>query len=82
MYIYRSNKVERRNMPVLPNCKCDWSFPCVTMMIGSEIFKTNPYGYHPSLLISEGEILWEYAKLVQLVKEVSVENGECYVLFT
>lgn len=35
------------------------------------IFETNPYEGHPSLTNLEAEVLWQYAKLAQNVKEVS-----------
>jgi DASH complex subunit DAD3 len=38
----------------------------------SDIFNNNPYGSHPSLTTTEAEILWEYAKLAQHVKLVSM----------
>jgi DASH complex subunit DAD3 len=34
------------------------------------IFETNPYETHPSLSPLEADVLWEYAKLSQHVKEV------------
>jgi hypothetical protein len=37
---------------------------------GSDIFHKNPYESHPSLSPTEAEVLWEYAKLAQHVKEV------------
>jgi DASH complex subunit DAD3 len=35
-----------------------------------EIFSVNPYENHPSLTQIEAEVLWEYAKLNQHVKDV------------
>lgn len=37
---------------------------------GPEIFATNPYADHPSLSETEAEVLWQYAKLSQNIKEV------------
>jgi DASH complex subunit DAD3 len=36
------------------------------------IFETNPYETHPSLSPLEADVLWEYAKLSQHVKEVCI----------
>lgn len=36
----------------------------------SAIFETNPYESHPSLSPLEADVLWEYAKLSQHIKEV------------
>jgi DASH complex subunit DAD3 len=38
---------------------------------GSEIFVKNPYESHPNLAVTEAEVLWEYAKLAQHVKEAT-----------
>jgi DASH complex subunit DAD3 len=38
---------------------------------GSEIFDSNPYESHPNLSALEAEVLWEYAKLAQHLKEVT-----------
>ena len=35
-----------------------------------EIFSVNPYENHPSLTQIEAEVLWEYAKLNQHIKDV------------
>ena len=45
---------------------------------GSEIFHNNPYESHPSLTPTEAEVLWEYAKLAQHVKEV--QQDPCLAL--
>ena len=37
---------------------------------GSQIFAINPYEDHPSLSAHEAEVLWEYAKLNQQIKDV------------
>ena len=37
---------------------------------GSQIFAINPYEDHPSLSALEAEVLWEYAKLNQQIKDV------------
>jgi hypothetical protein len=36
----------------------------------SEILSVNPYENHPSLTQIEAEVLWEYAKLNQHIKDV------------
>ncbi|EPT04124.1 hypothetical protein FOMPIDRAFT_1114960 [Fomitopsis schrenkii] len=41
---------------------------------GPEIFATNPYADHPSLSETEAEVLWQYAKLSQNIKELIVET--------
>ncbi|KAJ3474565.1 hypothetical protein NLI96_g12391 [Meripilus lineatus] len=38
------------------------------------IFDTNPYEGHPSLTGLEAEVLWQYAKLAQNVKELAIET--------
>ena len=38
------------------------------------IFQVNPYEGHPSLTELEAEVLWEYAKLSQNLKEVREEK--------
>jgi hypothetical protein len=38
----------------------------------SNVFETNPYEGHPNLSELEAEVLWEYARLAQNVKEVSL----------
>lgn len=42
---------------------------------GPEIFTTNPYTDHPSLSETEAEVLWQYAKLSQNIKEVRVTDA-------
>ncbi|RDB21524.1 DASH complex subunit dad3 [Hypsizygus marmoreus] len=37
----------------------------------NDIFNTNPYESHPGLTATEAEVLWEYAKLAQHVKQVT-----------
>lgn len=37
----------------------------------STVFERNPYEGHPNLTELEAEVLWEYAKLSQNVKDVS-----------
>lgn len=37
---------------------------------GSDIFESNPYEGHPNLSELEAEVLWQYAKLAQNMKEV------------
>lgn len=36
----------------------------------STVFETNPYEGHPNLSELEAEVLWQYAKLSQNIKEV------------
>ncbi len=36
----------------------------------SQIFSVNPYEDHPSLTQVEADVLWEYAKLNQHIKDV------------
>ena len=38
----------------------------------SSVFDTNPYEGHPYLSELEAEVLWQYAKLSQNIKEVRV----------
>jgi hypothetical protein len=40
-----------------------------------DIFAENPYEGHPNLSVLEGEVLWEYAKLAQHVKQVGAFFG-------
>lgn len=45
----------------------------------SAIFDTNPYESHPSLSPLESDVLWEYAKLSQHIKEVRRRsNAICF----
>ncbi|KAH9981155.1 DASH complex subunit Dad3-domain-containing protein [Lactifluus volemus] len=39
-----------------------------------EIFSVNPYENHPSLTQIEAEVLWEYAKLNQHVKDLVLQT--------
>lgn len=41
---------------------------------GSEIFESNPYEGHPNLSETEAEVLWQYAKLSQNIKELIAET--------
>jgi DASH complex subunit DAD3 len=41
-----------------------------TMDANSQIFSVNPYEDHPSLTQIEADLLWEYAKLNQHIKDV------------
>ena len=41
----------------------------------SNVFETNPYEGHPGLSELEAEVLWQYAKLAQNVKEVCYSRG-------
>ena len=40
--------------------------------MSTQIFDVNPYENHPELTQTEAEVLWEYAKLNQRLKIVSV----------
>jgi DASH complex subunit DAD3 len=40
--------------------------------MSAQIFDVNPYENHPELTQTEAEVLWEYAKLNQRLKIVSV----------
>ena len=40
--------------------------------MSTQIFEANPYESHPELSQTEAEVLWEYAKLNQRLKIVSV----------
>ena len=42
---------------------------------GSQIFTINPYEDHPSLSPLEAEVLWEYAKLNQQIKDVRTTSS-------
>lgn len=41
----------------------------------ADVFVDNPYDGHPSLSPLEAEVLWEYAKLAQHVKQVKPTNS-------
>ncbi|KAN0140765.1 DASH complex subunit Dad3 domain containing protein [Lactarius tabidus] len=41
---------------------------------GSQIFTINPYDDHPSLSPLEAEVLWEYAKLNQQIKDLVTQT--------
>ncbi|KIP12359.1 hypothetical protein PHLGIDRAFT_21144 [Phlebiopsis gigantea 11061_1 CR5-6] len=45
-----------------------------TSLSSSNVFETNPYEGHPSLSELEAEVLWQYAKLAQNVKELTAET--------
>ncbi|KAI0302184.1 DASH complex subunit Dad3-domain-containing protein [Russula brevipes] len=40
----------------------------------SQIFSVNPYEDHPSLTQIEADVLWEYAKLNQHIKDLVVQT--------
>jgi len=42
--------------------------------LSSSINETNPYEGHPSLTELEAEVLWQYAKLTQNMKELVAET--------
>ncbi|KAJ7596684.1 DASH complex subunit Dad3-domain-containing protein, partial [Mycena floridula] len=39
-----------------------------------DVFIENPYENHPSLSALESELLWEYAKLAEHVKKVTIQT--------
>jgi hypothetical protein len=43
-----------------------------TATSADSIFETNPYEMHPGLSPLEADVLWEYAKLSQHIKEVRI----------
>ncbi|PCH37733.1 hypothetical protein WOLCODRAFT_65707 [Wolfiporia cocos MD-104 SS10] len=45
-----------------------------TALSGSTVFKNNPYENHPDLSELEAEVLWQYAKLSQNIKELIAET--------
>lgn len=45
-----------------------------TALSSSDIFTNNPYAHHPNLSETEAEILWQYAKLSQNIKELITET--------
>lgn len=48
-----------------------------TLTSSDSIFAANPYETHPSLSATEADVLWEYAKLSQHIKDVSVCSNCC-----
>ena len=46
--------------------------------MSTQIFEVNPYENHPDLTQTEAEVLWEYAKLNQRLKIVSVFRTFCF----
>jgi hypothetical protein len=44
----------------------------------TDVFEHNPYRDHPALSELESELLWEYAKLAQHVKEVRIQSYLTY----
>jgi len=63
-------KVSRRPPPRDPNTSPK---PTTTSM-SAQIFEVNPYENHPELTQTEADLLWEYAKLNQRLKIVSVSD--------
>ncbi|KAI0703552.1 DASH complex subunit Dad3-domain-containing protein [Cytidiella melzeri] len=45
-----------------------------TTLSNSAVHRTNPYEGHPSLSKLEAEVLWEYARLAQNLKELTAET--------
>ncbi|KAF9265718.1 hypothetical protein L218DRAFT_997671 [Marasmius fiardii PR-910] len=39
-----------------------------------DVFETNPYEDHPSLSPTEAVVLWEYAKLAENVKQLTIKT--------
>ena len=48
-----------------------------TALSSSSIYETNPYEGHPNLSELEAEVLWQYAKLSQNIKEVRSCPASC-----
>lgn len=46
---------------------------------GPEVFTTNPYAEHPNLSETEAEVLWQYAKLSQNIKEVRATDASLHL---
>ncbi|EPQ57942.1 hypothetical protein GLOTRDRAFT_136763 [Gloeophyllum trabeum ATCC 11539] len=42
----------------------------------SEIFEANPYENHPNLTQLEADVLWEYAKLNQNIKDLVIRTRQ------
>ncbi|KIJ69153.1 hypothetical protein HYDPIDRAFT_123307 [Hydnomerulius pinastri MD-312] len=42
----------------------------------NDIFDVNPYESHTSLTTTEAEVLWEYAKLAQHIKDLTTRTKE------
>lgn len=51
--------------------KSSASLTTMAALSSSAVFERNPYEGHPNLTELEAEVLWEYAKLSQNVKDVS-----------
>lgn len=60
------------------------TFPCFTIemsaSLSSSVLETNPYEGHPSLSELEAEVLWQYAKLSQNIKEVRLSSHHISVV--
>ncbi|KAF9246366.1 DASH complex subunit Dad3-domain-containing protein [Melanogaster broomeanus] len=41
-----------------------------------DIFDANPYESHPGMTTNEAEVLWEYAKLAQHIKDLTTRTKE------
>ncbi|KAI0053892.1 hypothetical protein FA95DRAFT_1578999 [Auriscalpium vulgare] len=48
----------------------------MTTAPSSQIFDINPYDDHPSLTQAEADVLWEYAKLNQHIKNLVVQTRQ------
>ncbi|KAH9857230.1 DASH complex subunit Dad3-domain-containing protein [Lenzites betulinus] len=46
----------------------------MSSVLSSSVFEANPYEGHPNLSELEAEVLWQYAKLSQNVKELIAET--------
>jgi len=44
------------------------------VVTGSDVLQVNPYEGHPNLSETEAEVLWQYAKLSQNIKELIAET--------
>ena len=47
----------------------------MSALSNSTIFESNPYEGHPNLSELEAEVLWQYAKLSQNIKEVRATDA-------
>ncbi|KAI0782227.1 DASH complex subunit Dad3-domain-containing protein [Abortiporus biennis] len=46
----------------------------MSSLSSSAVFESNPYEGHPNLTELEAEVLWQYAKLSQNIKELTAET--------
>lgn len=69
--------MKTRRLDQKPNGNAAENGMSTTLTSSDSIFDTNPYETHPSLSPTEADVLWEYAKLSQHVKDVSVCSNCC-----